>query len=323
MTKKILYYLFLCTLMAGCTSQKQGGMEEKPLSEKQIHNALMDAKPPQQFGFNVYQTGAGIAMSGSARLHPRHMAEVPLETADMPVIKMSGISSRMKMNALLDPAAAESWLSYNTAKSFRTTFLGLDGRNIPYRGPAVMGQVPAFAAVVTQLRIDQLFIENAPVYVRMASGSLGPLSRGIQKPAINGIIGYDILMNFEYIQLNMMTRQAIFSATTAYTPDEARLTGQAAIVTIPGLGLAVDGAIAGQAVPILLDFAGNYDFARSDVNTQTTKQISLGNVVYLNVPTIYGNTVDGYPRAGLRMLGKYIVTICPRAGLVYFERPGR
>jgi len=320
MTRKLIFNLILCVLIGGCTGLKQGG-GEKLLSEEEIHKALMNSKPPQQFGFNVYPTQGGIAMSGSARLHPRHKADVPFESREMPVIKMGGISSRMSMYALLDPAAAESWMSYDVAKSFRATFLGLDGRFIPYRGPVMSGQADAYAAVVSQMRIDQLFIENAPVYVRMATGSMGPAARGILKPHIGGVIGYEILKNFEYIQFNLLANKIYFSSTVPYTPDENLLIGQAAIVAIPRLGLAVDGAIDGQAVPILLDFAGNFEFARTDLNTAVTKQIGLGNVVYLNVPTILVDTVDGYPRAGNLMLRKYIVTICPRAGLVYFEQP--
>jgi hypothetical protein len=55
----------------------------------------------------------------------------------------------------------------------------------------------------------------------------------------------------------------------------------------------------------------------------TTSMIALGEIVYVNEPTIRITSADGLPRAGADMLRKFIVTICPREGRVYFERPAR
>ena len=101
MTKKTLLLLSACTLLAGCNSMKHGGNEEIVLSEAQQKSALPNAKPPQQFGFAVYPTGNGIAMRGEARLHPRHMATAKFESHEAPVIKVTGMATRMKMNVLL------------------------------------------------------------------------------------------------------------------------------------------------------------------------------------------------------------------------------
>jgi len=41
----------------------------------------------------------------------------------------------------------------------------------------------------------------------------------------------------------------------------------------------------------------------------------------VNVPTTVLAVQDLYPRAGRKLLAKYVVTVCPRNGVVYFERP--
>lgn len=322
MTKKLLSLLAACSLLAGCSTFSKRNKGEMLLNETQIKQALSNAKPPQQFGFSVYPIGNDIAMNGSARLHPRHMATADFENTTSPVINITGSSSRTDMMALIDTSMRESWMEYDTAKKFKATFLGLDGRTIPYRGNLNIGAAPAYAAVVSQMRINQLFIEDTPIFVRMAANSIGPLSRGIQRPNINAVIGYDVLKNFEYIRFNLKKGTVDFSATTPYTPSETSLIGTAGIVKVPGVGLAVEGTVDSQKTPIVLDFAGNYFLSRNDVAVNFTRVSSLGEVVFVNQPTIPGMSPDGLPRAGLRMLSSYIVTVCPRTGVVYFERPG-
>ena len=51
-----------------------------------------------------------------------------------------------------------------------------------------------------------------------------------------------------------------------------------------------------------------------------TKQVSLGDVVFRKVPTLLLPTYNAPARAGRRMLENYLITICPKKGVVYFER---
>ncbi len=323
MLKNILYLMAACLLLAGCKSTEPDNTGEILLDKGQVQEALSKARPPQQFGYSVYPTGNGIAMKGKPRLHPRHMATADFTNDYFPVIKVRGSAPRMEMMALVDTAVSESWVEFGTAKEFKTTFLGLDGRTIPYRGKLYIGQAEAYAAVIPQLRIDQLFIEDSPVFVRMALNSMGPLGRGIQDPEINAILGYDLLRNLEFIRFNLLEQTVEFSATTPYSPNESLLIGTANIVQVPGVGLAVEGGLSETPTAVVLDFAGNYFLARNDATINTTKMVSLGEVVYVNAPTIVGMTPDGLPRAGQRMLQRYVITICPRMGLVYFERPDK
>ncbi len=322
MTIRYLIPLCALSLLAGCSSITGKNKPEKILSDNQIEKALASAKPPQQFGFAVYSTGSGIAMRGSARLHPMQVASVDFLSGPSPVIRMEGSASRMTINALVDPASADTWFEYSTAMDCRATFLGLDGRTIGYSGNTYIG-AKAYAAVIPQLRIKQLMIENAPVYVRMAVNSLGPLGRGIQNHKVEAVIGYDTLQNFEFIRIDLARETIVLSASQSFSPNEEKLVGTASIVQERGAGLVVQGGVNGNETPIILDFAGQFGFALNQATMNTTSMVEVGEVVYVNAPTIQVNTGDGLPRVGAGLLRNYIVTICPRAGVVYFEQPER
>jgi len=322
MTLRMICTLAACLVISGCNSLKNDETEV-PLDQNQIKKALAAAKAPQQFGFTVYPTANNnIAMSGRARLHPMQTASVDFISSQAPVIKIEGSARRMKVRALIDPASAESWFEYSKALEFRTSFLGLDGRVIDYRGGANIGNAEAYAAVIPQIRIKQLFIEDSPVYVRMALNTLGPLNRGYLDSKINCVLGYNTLSAFEFIQIDLVRGTVSFSSTGAYKPNADRLIGTAQIVQQEGAGLAVQGGVNGKETPILLDIAGNFDFAMNTATMNTTAMVEMGEVVYVKTPTIRIGSADGLPRAGANMLRKYLITICPQAGTVYFERPG-
>lgn len=313
--------LLLVALFFGCaTDSSKNSGEESILPEMQQNTYLSHAKMPQQYGFSVYPTKEGLLMRGKARLHPNHMAGVNFVKGQIPVIEMHGRAKRMKMNALLDTSSPSSWVEFNTSQEFEAVFMGMDEQHFPYRGGYNTGNAPGYAAVISQMRIDQLMIENIPVYVRMAMNSLGPLARGIKVPGVDAVIGYDILSTFEYIQFDFDSEVVKFSSTIPYLPHQDLLMTKAKIKSLNGYGLAVDGAIFGEPTPIILDFAGDYHFARGDIKVSQTRQVSIGDVVYRKVPTLLLPINNTPPRAGRKMLEKYIITICPKLNIVYFER---
>ena len=322
MNRNIPAALLMAVLMAGCGTIDYDDTEQYVLDESEQKAFLSYAKQPQQYGFTVYaKQGGSIGLRGTARLHPLHAASADFIGGDAPVIRMGGKARRMKMNALLDTSSPSSWMEYDKAEEFDAFPLGVDGQVFPYQRGDDTGAVNAFAAVVTQMRIDQLCIEDVPLFVRMAAYSLGPLNRGIYSPRIDAVLGYDVLGLFEYIQIDLEAGTADFSATVPYTPNENLLMTTARIVSAANYGLAVEGAIFDEPTPIILDIAGSYHLESSTAGAAVTEQVSLGEVVYLNVPTRLPTRRNLPPRAGRLMLQKYILTICPKAGVVYFERP--
>ncbi len=320
MTYWKLSVLILSAALLGCKTTDYSSGEEYLMPEMQQNTYLSHAKMPQNYGFNAFPVKDGIGITGATRLHANQMATATFLNGNIPVIKMRGRAKRMKVNALLDTSSPSSWLEFNTSQDVGAVFLGMDDKYVTYQGGYNTGGVPGYGAVVTQLRIDQLFMENTPLYVRMAMNSLGPLARGIRVPSVDAIIGYDILKEFEYVQFDFDMGQVRFSASIPYVPHQDLLMTTAKIKPQRNYGLAVEGAIFGKPTPIILDFAGDYHFARGDVKVSVTKQVSIGDVVYRKIPTMLLPVNSSPPRAGRRMLDNYIVTICGKQGVVYFER---
>ncbi|MEI6891713.1 MAG: hypothetical protein V5783_06025 [Pontiella sp.] len=318
MKKMIPFYTAISLLLlGGCASKNKYGAEQF-LTEREQKSALANNKPPQYFGFAAYPAQGGIGFRGFARLHPNHQAHMDFEK-DRPVIKIRGRYSRITGHALLDFSSPTSWMDYASAQNFGAIFMGMNEDLIPYQG-LHSDEVNAYAAVVSQIRIDQLFMENVPLFVRMSIGGLGLHARKIFEPTIDAVFGYDILGLYETIQVNLREGNIIFSTSHPYTPNEDLLMSKARIRLVKGYGLCVEGAIYGQSTPIVLDLAGEYHFARGDKKVNQTKQVSIGDVVYRQVPTEFMPDREGLPRAGRKMLENYIITICPSQGFVYFER---
>lgn len=316
----LTFFMLSSVVLSGCLSL-DGPKNEKPLSETQQEMILSHARPPQQFGFSIFSAQEGLAYAGSGRLHPNHFTSAKMLTENVPVIKMRGKSKRNTMNALVDISSPVSWLEFSTSQDFSAYLLGINDEVIPYRGGFNTGGIKAYAAVITQVRIDNLFIENIPFYIRMASGSLGPLTRGIKKPNIDAIIGYDNLNSFEYIQFDLQNHVINFSASTPYTPNTKALLDIARIVKAPGHGLAIEGKIDAYPTPIILDFAGDFSLARGDIKVSITRSVEMGHLVVSDVPTLILPVHDAPPRVGRKLLSPYLITICNREGLVYFEQP--
>lgn len=306
-------------VLAGCVTN-DGKLKDEPLSQTQQDMVLSHARAPQQFGFKIYQVEKGISFFGQARLHPNHFVSADLIEGSIPAIKMRGRSKRNNLTALIDTSSPVSWMEFSTARQFGAIFMGINDMVIPYRGTYNTGGMDAYAAVMTQMRIENLFIEDMPFYIRMSEGSLGPLARGIRKPNIDAIVGYDNLSSFEYIQFDLKNKKIHFSASQPYEPNEDRLLDIAKISKVTEHGLAIEGKIDDKSRPIVLDFAGDFHLARGDVKVATTRTVQLGHMSLPAVPTLLLPVHAAPPRVGRKFLSPYLITICNREGKVYFER---
>jgi len=242
-------------------------------------------------------------------------------TANMPVIELQGKSSGTKLKVLLDTSSNASWMQYSCAKENDLTFLEYNGDPIPYLGQASSAGADTFAGVIPLLHMNRLSLTNTFFYIRMARGTMMPAVYSRSAPRVDAVLGYDNLRQFQSIQFNLRAGTVSFASSTPYTPDEDRLIGSADISTVCGDALAVDGAFYDEPAPIILDFAGDYSFACANVQEAVAKQVQLGEIFFVNVPAQGLVSREKFARAGRMMLEKYIVTVCPRKGVVYFERP--
>jgi len=314
-------FLPLTLLLAACSTPSLKPSQESILPEVQQQAYLSHAKPAQHFGFKVFPIENGeVGMRGSARLHPNQQAVLPMAGKLLPVLPIGGRNLKHPSHALLDTGSPTSWMEFSYAQKIHTDFLSFRERNFPYRGGYNTGNVPAYGAIAHQLRIDQLFIDNLPLYIRMATGSLGPQARNIEAPPITTVLGYDCLQLFSAIQFDFLHNTIRLSTSSPFTPNDEWLISQAPIVQQQNVGLAVEAAIFGKNTPVVLDLAGDYFLAHPEANGSTVRQLSFGDLVFRQVSQI-PLPPGTLPRAGRNLFAGLIVTICPQDGIVYFERP--
>ena len=315
------YFIFLSSILilVGCKTPV-GPANETILTEKQQKAFLSKSKPARHFGYQVFPIARNeIGMRGSARLHPNHRAVVPMEKK-LPVIEIAGRNYRDPAYALIDTASPNSWMEFNYSLYIKTDFLCFREKNIPYRGKYNTGGVPAYAAIAYQIRIGQLFIENMPLYIRMATGSLGLQARNIESPPLRAVLGYDLLKLFSYVQFNFLNGTIDFDTMHPFVPNENWLIAKTSILDEEDEGLVIEGALFGKQTPFVLDLAGDYYLAHANADGMLGRQLSVGELVFRKVPqSVLPPQV--LPRLGRSLFTDLIITICPQAGTVYFERP--
>ena len=317
---RIVIFCFLVIHLQGCKSPDLP-TNEIVLSEKKQEAYLSHAKPAKHFGFKVFPViNNQIGMKGSARLHPNHRAIVPMVSESLPVIEIAGRNYRDPSFALIDTGSPNSWMEFAYSQTINTDFLSFRDRYFPYTGKYSTGGVPAYGAIAYQIRISQLFIEDMPVYIRMAAGSLGPLARNIETPKIRSVLGYDLLRLFSYVQFNFINRTVDFETMKPFIPNEQWVLGKANIINEPGEGLVLDGALFDKNMPMVLDLAGDYHLAHENADSTLARQVSIGELVFRQVPQtkLPENTTT---RLGKELFSDLIVTICPLDNTVYFEKP--
>jgi hypothetical protein len=110
----------------------------------------------------------------------------------------------------------------------------------------------------------------------------------------------------------------------AYTPRVDRLLAKIPCRFVHG-ALAAQGAINGKPTTVLLDTAGDFAAALPDPDSDTVRQISLGDLVLRNSPAVSCTQMNlgmpSYPRVGLHLLGRYQITLADQGRVMYVERP--
>jgi hypothetical protein len=306
----------LCSLVAilltaGCKTTEPGVVTPVAWEGRQAYMAKV--KDPRYYGYSIYQTPAGIEYRGGCRLHPNQAKIMPMVECDpqRPVVTMTG---RVDKDAplLLDFCQGLSWMEFNLAQSVRAVPISEKQAMLV----TISGEeIPGCLSVAPTLRIDQIFIENPQVIVRLANGPLGSLARGMVLPEPKGVVGWDILKRFEQIQLDYAAKKvALVTAETEYQPDPSGVAAALPLVS-RAKGCAVNGEVNGEQKLILIDPAGDFEVA-TDGGTPV-QQLRLGERLEFSSPVTAVS--PGGTRIGARLLQKFKVTVCPKRGLIVFE----
>ncbi len=299
--------LAMLLLFAGCKTTEIDP-DAKPISWSQQKAYLSRVRDPRVFGLSIYETPAGLQLRGGGRLHPSQGAALEMEAEEpfRPVVKLAGNFKR-EYPVLLDLVSNRSWLEFGAAQKMRATPLA---ENKPELIRLPNEEVTACLSMVSSLRLSQLFIENPLLYVRLADGSLGPLTRGIDDLGLKGVIGWDLLKKMEQIRFLYSIGQVVLFTTEPYDPDPSLVIAALPLVKHAG-ACAVRGKVDGKETIILIDPAGDFGIA------------GTASSIELDPNLIFSSSEDspspGGVRIGARALQNYEVSICPQAGLIYFE----
>lgn len=307
--KTVILLLAALLLSAGCKT-----VETQPVSRRRQAAFFANVRDPRIYGLHIYQTPAGIEYRGGGRVHPNQIEVRPMGVKRplRPVVMMTG-NFDAEWPVLLDFTALQSWFEFSTAQELGAQPVG--------EHEAQMVRLPnektvGYLSVVSALRFGQLHISSPLICVRMADGPLGALARGIEKPAPNGVVGWDLLRKLKQIQLDYSAAQVLLSTVEAYAPDPQQIVAELPLVQHAG-ACAVRGSINGRDSLIFIDPAGDFEFATGAV--AAVSRVQLGETLVFEHPAVSAS--PGGARLGARLLQNYKITVCPQAGMIYFEKP--
>ncbi|MEI7850210.1 MAG: hypothetical protein WCH86_00090 [Kiritimatiellales bacterium] len=309
-TTALILFTSAVLLAAGCKTT-----ETKPVTWNEQQAYMAKVKNPQRFGYSIYQTPSGIEYRGGSRLHPNQAAELSMKAEEplRPVVMLRG-KFGLASPLLLDFTASSSWMEFDLAQTFGSQPVGEDSAQL-VKTPGE--EIAGCLSVVPTVRLDQLYIENPLVYVRLANGPLGTVARGIEKPELKAVMGWDLLRMFGRIRLDYPEKRIVLATVeTAYVPNPAFLVAKIPLMNYAG-ACVVRGAVDGKAGPILIDPAGDFEVATDGAAAVSSVQLGAGLI--FSAPAVSNS--PGGTRIGARLLQSYIVTVCPQAGVIYFERP--
>lgn len=307
-------FFFIAALLLSAAACKT--TETKPVPWKTQSAYLAKVRDPRIYGFSIYQTPAGIEFRDGGRLHPDQIAALSMEAEDplRPVV-MTKRNLGLESPVLLDFSTSASWLEFDLAQALGALPVGeREAQLVALPGEKIAG----CPSMVPSMRFKQLYVERPLVNVRMATGPLGGvLARGIEKPELKGVIGWEILRKFEQIHLDYAEeRVSLVTSGAAYMPDPARLIGKLPLVKHAG-ACAVNGLVNGEASLILIDPAGDFEIATDGAAPVSSVQLDAD--LLFSAPAVVKS--PGGTRIGARLLKGYKVVVCPQAGVIYFEKP--
>lgn len=308
---------FLLLLTSGC----QTTQDEIIWDSFAVRKFARSFKDPRYYGLSIYETkGGGETVSDGFRLHYSQTVTLPMTKsapAFAPFVVVQGRFGDPQVS-LIDLASPECWADLDAYSQLRMVTLGYQ-QAIPYRGNRSLGGASAYLSLCTQLRLGALYVENALIYTRLATGGLGPIDRDIDEPAAGMVLGWDLIRRFEVVRFDFAERRVSFSSTAPAEIDESRLSGTAEMIEVPGYGCVVAGSAAGRPQRFVLDPAGDFELAWPNKAAAVMGELSVGTLAFRNVAVSAAEMDGDLPHIGGRLLSKYAVTLCPRRKKVYFQ----
>ncbi len=321
-------YICIHLLSSGCASPPPEPTPESdgPLTRAELDKIYKRATDPRTYWITVRGTDSGQDFEGAHRLHPGQgdrLKFVSARDSSYPIVKIEG-DAFQKFTALIDTSSAENWVDLQTARSMELVPLGPPG--FAMRPVHVVDEADGLLFAASKVRLGKLHIETGLFFVRNWKAPLSILDRGVTDPHPTVVVGMRFLRPFKFVSFNFPDRAVMFSASSPYEPNPERLLASVPSFDDDGL-LLVEGSINGRPTRIALDSAGAFSLTGPDLEGDTLRHLSLGDLVLRDVPiqstTDLGLPATSYPRVGLDLLSKFIMTIDEAEKVVHFERPAK
>ena len=307
-------------LAAGCATTPR---DSQPLTDAQVQAIYKAQRRPQVFGITVYTGEKEPEFAGAHRQHAGHLASAPILVPDrrIPLIEIEG-GSPQRFKALIDPSAGDSWMTPEFALAQMSVPLGPPGyTRVPRH---VVDDIAGYLCVVQKLKIEELHVENCLVFMRSATAPLGPLARLVDDPGPDIVLGMSFLSSFNYVRFDLPRGEVFFSASTDFRAREDLLVASMPLAYENG-SLAAEGMIDGTPTNIVLDLIGEYSLAAGVDPSGATRQASIGDLVFRQIPTqplrALGIPDGSSPRLGREILDRFVITLDFRRKKIHFERP--
>jgi hypothetical protein len=315
--------MIMAAACVGCTLSRFGG-DITPYTPEEMERLRAQARDPRVFFMNAYPEESGaVVFTDTNRLRNEMTVTLPFVSPGNTAIPLLTLRSGddMPITALTDTSSVWSWVPLHRRRALGLELLGPE---LYLRDPEhVPDNVPGVAAVLPQLRFGDLSMEMALVYGRAAHGGLWPLSRDPRTAQADLVIGMNILRAFAWVQWDFPNRRVIVSSAGPYEGGENARLADLPLQGVQG-PLTVVGEIEGQATPLTLDVAGDYEMAMENPPADIIRQVALGDMVFRRLevrsPRAAGVS-GGSARLGRRALAPFCLTLDNRRKRLYIERP--
>jgi hypothetical protein len=346
MNFRIVSSLLLAAFAAGCATPSAPPPE--PLRTSQVDAFLKGGRDARAMGITIYQGPAGKPTFAFAnRPHMGRAAEKPMAYAQgtpYPVIDVkAGDETSFRM--LVDTSARQGWLVLDACRDM--DYRPFDPA-LGERPDHVDSPLPGYAGVGNKIVMGTMHVESPVFYVPMAAGHLGPLAR-LERPAgaeplpdksvrarenlrtgIRAVMGAEMLKNFDWVRFDFPNRKLRVSSNGAWKAPNA----DAVVARLPMQDWngrpAVAVRVDGRPMLAVLDTAGDFEISLPDPPADDGR-VELGDrplsadLPQFMVP-LRSHASLGLPgtfpaRLGLRILGRYAVTLDYKNRIVWFEDP--
>lgn len=299
--------LLLCA--GGCRTTK----EARPVSWSRQQSYLSTLRDPRLYGYSIYAKAGELEFRGGGRLHPRQsdVLSMVVKKPFRPVVSLRG-SMGQDWPVLLDFTSEKSWINFSPATRLGAVPVG-EREPVLVKRPG--DETGACVSIIPSMRFGVVQIESPLVYVRFADGPMGDAVRGIEKPIVEGVIGWDLLRPFEQIRFDYAGGNILLFTEEVYQPDPGQLIAQ---IPLSGTSVcAVRAVVDGKARLVLIDPAGDFEIATDDGAPVVSLVLASGLEFSSSSPA----RSPGGVRIGARLLEQYAVTLSPRKGMLYIARP--